>query len=114
MFSNTQKAVTSLELTPDKQFRHSIMNQGLEDFPSVQGLGLSTSTTESLGSIPAQGTKTPQGTRHSQKKKTRGRNIPSDPLKKNQSLVASIKVIVFQASTDLGHMEKPFVPHYSN
>ena len=71
MFSNTQKAVTSLELTPDKQFRHSIMNQGLKDFPSVQGLGLSTFTTESLGSIPAQGTKIPQSTRHSQKKKNK-------------------------------------------
>ena len=74
------------------------MNQGLEDFPSVQGLGLSTFTTESLGSIPAQGTKIPQSTRQSKKKKkqkTRGGNIPSDPPKKNQSLVASIKVIVF-------------------
>ena len=79
MFSNTQKAVTSLELTPDKQFRHSIMNQGLEDFPSVQGVGLSTSTTERLGSIPAQGTKTPQGTRHSQKKKQEGETFPLTP-----------------------------------
>lgn len=92
------------------------MNQGLEDFPAVQWLGLSTSTTESPGSIPLQGTKIPQSTRHSQKEKKKARegNSPSHHPKKNQGLVASITVIVFQASTDLGHMESPFVPHYSN
>ena len=60
------------------------MNQGLEDFPSVQGLGLSTFTTESLGSIPAQGTKIPQSMRHSKKKQQknkRGKHSLRSPQK---------------------------------
>ena len=64
------------------------MNQGLEDFPSVQGLGLSTFTTESLGSIPAQGTKIPQSTRHSKKKKNKkqeGETFPPIPPKRTKA-----------------------------
>ena len=60
------------------------MNQGLEDFPSVQGLGLSNFTKESLGSIPAQGTKISQSMRHSQKKQE-GETFPPTPQKRTRA-----------------------------